>query len=104
MCIRDRFSELVKFSLDLSEEEFAKIPPFEEENADLGPLAHPAELLPLQQLGSAEEVPDFDVHSRMQPRSSIGSDSGQSVQDDQQFSGGGPFGYETGRAAAQGAA
>ena len=97
------FSELAKFSMELSEEEFLSIPTFEEENSGLGPVAPLAELSPLQQLGSVEEVaPEFDVHFRMQPRSSISSDSHPSVQDEQQLH---REGRSFGRgAAAQGAA
>jgi transcriptional regulator with XRE-family HTH domain len=99
------FSQLVKFSLNLSEEEFANIPTFEEENAGLGPVAHLAELLPFRQLGSVENAsPDTHVLSRMPPRSATDSDGNQSVQDEREISGGGAFGYDTGGAAALGAA
>jgi hypothetical protein len=49
------FSELVKFSQDFSEKEFARIPTFEEENAalQLGPV-------PLESVEKAEEQHEYD--------------------------------------------
>ena len=74
------FSELVRFSLDLSEEEFRNIPTFEEENSALGALTVMPVAIPVQLLGVAEGSCDVDVSfHRKRPQSAIdsGDDSGQ---------------------------
>lgn len=76
------FSDLARFSLELSEEEFSNIPTFEEENAALGASTHqlesslseasseaPAQLLGIDEGSSNANV----VAQRKQPQSAIGS-------------------------------
>jgi hypothetical protein len=65
------FSELVKFSLDLSEEEFESIPTFEEENPALGAVAQRLEkCIPVREeprltSGAVEAAPRIGPHSEL---------------------------------------
>ena len=75
------WSELAKFSLDLSEEEFTNIPTFEEESAGLGPLSHLAELVSVPHYemrlipGAMEAAPRIGPHSELGYISSPPSDA-----------------------------
>ncbi len=101
------FSELVKFSVELSEEQFGTIPTFGEENAGLGLMPHFGGLVPIQQLGSVRGVEEssspIDKFSKMPPRSTVGSDRDQSTRDERRMSEGGILGDET-KGAAKGQA
>lgn len=91
------WSELAEFSQNLSEEEFANLPTFEEENSAISPLG---------QLGKVENAsPDSHVLFRKPPQPVAVSDSGgQYAQSERSISGGGVFNSDTGGAAAYGAA
>jgi transcriptional regulator with XRE-family HTH domain len=68
-----RWSELAKFSLDLSEDEFANIPTFGEENADLGQLAHlAAELVSVPHHGPRLIPGAMEAAPRIGPHSELG--------------------------------
>jgi transcriptional regulator with XRE-family HTH domain len=92
------WTELARFSQNLSEEEFTNLLTFEEENAGLSPLSR---------LGSANTAsPDIDVFSKRPPRSETdcGSRRQSNYQDEQCTSGPGIFDAEVRGGAAQGAA